>query len=382
MYNRSNYGRRTPRWPAVLAAAVFLIIVVAGGLVATNYKHFGNMFKVIYLVKSQYLEPVEASAMVDGAIRGMVESLEDPYSVYLDPKTFAQLQDQIRGSFGGLGILVGIKDDLLTVVRAYENTPAAEGGIRAGDFIVAIDDFDARGIDLDTAIGLMRGPVGSRIELTIERGAQQEVIGLVREQISVPTVEGHIVEDTGIGHIMISQFTEKTPEELNEVLHNLQSTGMTGLVLDLRDNPGGELKSAVRVADNFMPAGPVVFVDYRTGRDESFNAGESHLKLPLVVLVNGGSASASEIVAGAVKDSESGILVGTKTFGKGIVQTVFPLEQGAGLKMTTARYLTPSGQFIHEKGIEPNVVVEQEPGAEVDVQLERAIELLEGGAGA
>ena len=133
---------------------------------------------------------------------------------------------------------------------------------------------------------------------------------------------------------------------------------------------------------SFMPAGPVVFVDYRTGRDESFNAGESHLKLPLVVLVNGGSASASEIVAGAVKDSESGILVGTKTFGKGIVQTVFPLEQGAGLKMTTARYLTPSGQFIHEKGIEPNVVVEQEPGAEVDVQLERAIELLEGGAGA
>ncbi|MEW5953741.1 MAG: S41 family peptidase [Bacillota bacterium] len=379
MYDR-YYGRRAPRWPAVLAAAVFLVIVVAGGLVATNYKHFGNMFKVIYLVKSQYLEPVETTALVDGAIRGMVESLEDPYSVYLDPKTFSQLQDQIRGSFGGLGILVGIKDELLTVIRSYEGTPAAEGGIQAGDVIVAIDDIDARGIDLDTAITLMRGPVGSRVELTIERGDRQEVVKLAREQISVPTVEGKIVEGTGIGHIMISQFTEKTPEELNKVLHTLQAGGMTGLILDLRDNPGGELKSAVKVADNFMPAGPVVFVDYRTGRDESFNANESHLKLPLVVLINGGSASAAEIVAGAVKDSGSGILVGTKTFGKGIVQTVFPLEQSAGLKMTTARYLTPSGQFIHEKGIEPNVVVEQEQGVEADLQLERAIELINGGA--
>ena len=379
MYNRYS-SSRSPRWPVVLAVSVFLIIVVAGSLVATNYKHFGNLIKVIYLVKGQYLEPVDSTALVDGSIRGIVDSLNDPYSVYLDAKTFAQLQDQIRGSFGGLGILVVVKDDLLTVVRAYEGTPAARKGIQAGDKIVTIDDIDARGIDLDTAISLMRGPVGSSIQLTVERENQPKPLDfkLVREQISVPTVEGQLVKDTGIGHILISQFTEKTPDELEDVLYSLQGQGMIGLVLDLRDNPGGELKSAVKVADNFMPAGPVVFVDYRVGRDESFTASESHLKLPLVVLVNGSSASAAEIVAGAIKDSDTGVLVGTKTFGKGIVQTVFPLDQGAGLKMTTARYLTPSGHFIHQKGIEPHIVVEQEPGAQVDLQLERAIELVVG----
>lgn len=378
MYNGNSYRQRNARWPVVLAVSVFLIIVVAGGLMATNYKHFGNLIKVIYLVKGQYLEPVDATALVDGSIRGIVDSLNDPYSVYLDPKTFAQLQDQIRGSFGGLGILVGVKDELLTVVRSYEGTPAAREGIKAGDRIVTIDDIDARGIDLDTAIGLMRGPVGSSIQLTVERENQPKPLefNLVREQISVPTVEGQLVQDTGIGHVLISQFTENTPDELEDVLYSLQGQGMRGLVLDLRDNPGGELKSAVKVADNFMPAGPVVFVDYRVGRDESFNAGESHLKIPLAVLVNGGSASAAEIVAGAIKDSDTGVLVGTKTFGKGIVQTVFPLDQGAGLKMTTARYLTPSGHFIHNKGIEPHIVVEQEPGAEVDLQLERAMELV------
>lgn len=378
MYNRYSSQQRNPRWPLVLAVSVFLIIVVFGSLVATNYKHFGNLIKVIYLVKGQYLEPVDTAGLVDGSIRGIVESLNDPYSVYLDPKTFAQLQDQIRGSFGGLGILVGVKDDLLTVVRSYEGTPAARKGIQPGDKILTIDDIDARGIDLDTAIGLMRGPVGSSIQLTVERDNQPEPLDfeLVREQISVPTVEGSLVKDTGIGHILISQFTEKTPAELEDVLYSLVEQGMSGLVLDLRDNPGGELNSAVKVADHFMPAGPVVFVDYRVGRDESFTAGESHVKLPLVVLVNGGSASASEIVAGAIKDSDTGILVGTRTFGKGIVQTVFPLDQGAGLKMTTARYLTPSGHFIHQKGIEPHIVVEQEPGAEVDLQLERAMELV------
>lgn len=378
MYNGNSYRQRNARWPVVLAVSVFLIIVVAGGLMATNYKHFGNLIKVIYLVKGQYLEPVDATALVDGSIRGIVDSLNDPYSVYLDPKTFAQLQDQIRGSFGGLGILVGVKDELLIVVRSYEGTPAARKGIQAGDRIITIDDIDARGIDLDTAIGLMRGPVGSSIQLTVERENQPKPLEfkLVREQISVPTVEGQLVQDTGIGHVLISQFTENTPDELEDVLYALQRQGMSGLVLDLRDNPGGELKSAVKVADNFMPAGPVVFVDYRVGRDESFNAGESHLKIPLAVLVNGGSASAAEIVAGAIKDSDTGVLVGTKTFGKGIVQTVFPLDQGAGLKMTTARYLTPSGHFIHNKGIEPHVVVEQEPGAKVDLQLERAIELV------
>lgn len=376
--NRFSTHHRNPRWPLVLTVSVFLMIVMAGSLIATNYKHYSNFIKVVYLIKGHYLETVETATLVDGAIRGVVESLDDPYSVYFDAKTFAQFQEQIRGFFGGLGILVGVKDGLLTVVETYEDTPAAREGIQVGDKIVAIDDTDARGIDLDTAVGLMKGPVGSSIRLTVERETLPEplLVSLVREQITEPTVKGNIIEGSQTGHIIISFFTENTPGELQKVLHSLHSLGMTGIILDLRDNLGGELTSAVKVADYFIPEGPVVFVDYRVGRDESFSASNSHLKLPLAVLVNGGSASAAEIVAGAIKDRDTGVLVGTKTFGKGNVQTVYPLDQGVGLKMTTARYLTPSGHYIHQKGIEPHVVVELEPGAESDEQLERAMKLL------
>lgn len=373
-------GFRSRALKKVLAAALvvaFLLASAAGFILLTNYNNLGNLFKVISLVRTQYLYNVTAGEMVEGAIRGMVESLDDPYSAYLDPETYKKLNEQIHGSFGGLGILVGLEDEYLTVVRPYEGTPAYKAGIKAGDKITQIDGKDARGIDLDTAINLMRGPVGTEISLTILRGEEEKDFTLVREEIRVPTVEGKVLENTEIGYIIITQFNDNTPDELEKKLKKLQEKNIKGLILDLRNNPGGELRSAAWVADQFVAEGPIVHIDYKAGSDYTFEAHEPGLNIPLVVLQNQHTASAAEILAGAIKDHQLGTLVGTTTFGKGVVQTVFPLDNGAGLKLTTARYLTPDKKDINKKGIKPDVNVEQPLDAVRDIQLQKAVEILE-----
>ncbi len=368
------------RWLTVLAIVFFTLFVLTGAIIGSNYQNVGNLIKVISLVRTQYIEPVQTTSLVDGAMRGIVESLQDPYSVYLDADTFKRLQEQISGTFGGLGILVGVnKEEFLTVVRVYEDTPAAGEGVQAGDIIVGIDGRDVQGLDLDTAINLMRGPVDSKIKLSIMREGRPEPIefNITRQEISVPSVEGRMLPNSRIGYITISQFTEKTPDEMLQVLAKLRDQNMKGIILDLRDNPGGELTSATRVADNFIPEGPIVYIDYRTGAEDVKRADDNYLHLPMAVLVNEGSASAAEILAGAVKDTKAGVLVGTRTFGKGIVQTVFTLNKGAGLKLTTARYLTPKKKDIHKKGIMPDVLVENLPDKAGDEQLDKAISLVE-----
>lgn len=369
--NRSVY-----RMFAGLALGIFILVVGLGWLLATNYKHFGNLVKVIALVKTQYLNPVDYNAMVEGAVKGIVQSLDDPYSAYLDPSTYRQLREQIKGSFGGLGIVVGMKDDYLTVARTFRGTPAYRAGIQPGDVIYKIDNREVRGIDVESAVQLMRGPVGTKLTLTLMRTNVPKPfeVELTREEIVVPTVESRILKN-GIAHIMLTQFTEKTPEELDENIASMKKQGMRGVILDLRNNPGGELMSAVKVSGNFVPAGPVVFIDYRGGRQEEHRAQGNNLKIPLVVMINEHSASAAEILAGAVKDTGSGVLVGQKSFGKGVVQMIFDLDNGAGLKLTTARYLTPKKYDINKKGIIPDVVVEQPPGGP-DVQLQRAIDII------
>lgn len=372
--NRSNRGLY--RIFISLAIVLFALIVGFGWLMASNYKHFGNLVKVITLVKTQYLNPVEYGTLVEGAIKGIVESLDDPYSAYLDPVTYRQLREQIKGSFGGLGIQVGMKDDFLTVARTYSGTPAYKAGIQPGDVIHKIDSREVRGIDLESAVQLMRGPVGTRLTLTLQRPNVPkpfEVV-LVREEIIVPTVESRMLKN-GIAYVLLSQFTEKTPDEFDENLAKLKTQGMRAVVLDLRHNPGGELMSAVKVAGYLVPAGPVVYIDYRGGRVEEHRSQGNDLKLPLAVLIDGGSASAAEILAGAIRDTGTGVLVGQKSFGKGVVQMVFDLGNGAGLKLTTARYLTPKKTDINKTGITPDVVVEQAPGGP-DVQLQKAIDLM------
>lgn len=370
-------------WLTLLALIFFVFFLATGGILSSNYKQLGNLVKVFTLIRSQYIEETDTAKLVDGAIHGMVQALDDPYSVYLDEETFKQLEEQIRGSFGGLGILVGVKDELLTVMRVYEETPAHRAGINEGDRITGIDGKDVRGVDLETAIGLMRGPVGTKIKLSVLHDGSDKPVqfDIVREEISVPTVNGKMLPESRIGYILITQFNEKTPDELLDILADLRGRGMRGLVLDLRDNPGGELGAATRVADNFVPEGPIVYIDYRSGDEDVKNADEQYLQLPLAVLVNENSASAAEILAGAIKDTETGVLVGTTTFGKGIVQTVFPLGSGsepqAGLKLTTARYLTPDKKDIHEKGIQPDVEVENNDDLPGDEQLDRAVEIVE-----
>lgn len=376
-YNNFRSGAVGSRWFLFLAVLVLAVFLGGGFMLVSGYKHFGNLIKVISLVRTNYLQPVDTSTLVDGAIKGIVNSLGDPYSVYLEPKTFNQLQELIKGSFGGLGILVGVKDQYLGVVRVFQGTPAAREGILNGDVITGIDDRDVRGVDLETAVQLLRGPVGSKVTLTVKREGALEPLkfNLIREEISVPTVEGRVIPDTAIGYVAISQFSEKTAGEMKDTLERLRSAKIKGLILDLRDNPGGELKAAVDVAKNFIPKGPIVYIDFRVGRDEEYRSDGNAWRLPLVVLINGNSASAAEILAGAVKDTGAGILIGSKTFGKGVVQTVFPLENGAALKLTTARYLTPSRNDINEKGILPDVVISQPENQAVDIQLQKALEI-------
>lgn len=379
MLDKRNAWGRPPRIFTFLVVLILIVVVAAAGAVATNYQQLGNLVRVVALIRSAGLQPVSTNNLVQGAIKGMVESLRDPYSVYYTPQEFRQLQEQIRGSFGGLGIAVGLKNDYITIMKApFPGTPAAKAGLKEGDMIVKVGNKDARGMDLDTAVTMMRGPVGTKVKLTIRRLPQNELktYVLTREEINVPTVNGMVLPGTKIGLLAISQFTEQTPDELPGVLDKLTKQGIKGLILDLRNNPGGELSSVLSVANYFVPKGPVVYIDYRGGKDEVHDANGNRLQLPLVVLVNENTASAAEILSGAIKDTKAGILVGTKTFGKGIVQTVYPLEDGAGLKLTTARYLTPAKHDINKKGIMPNVVVPDPTSPGHDEQLAKALDIL------
>jgi len=368
----------------VLVIFSFLILLFAAGAVAavvTNYNHLGNLFKVISLVGSRYLEPVKTMTLVDGAIRGLVDSLDDPYSVYLDRNMLSKiLQEQIKGTIEGLGILVGTKDGYLVVVRSYTGTPARKAGIVEGDIITKIGGRDTKNMALETAVSLIKGPINTKVELTVKRAGvfEEKVFKISREEINVPTAEGYLLPQTKIGYISIAQFTEGTPQEVKNILEQLKKQDMNGIILDLRDNPGGELRSTVKVAEYFVPKGPVVYIDYRFGKDETCSVEGHNLKMPIVVLVNRMSASAAEILAGAIKDRNAGLLVGEKTFGKGIVQEIFTLGDGAGVKLTTARYLTPSKHDINKKGIVPDVYIENSSKlVGKDTQLQKAVERLE-----
>jgi len=235
-------------------------------------------------------------------------------------------------------------------------------------------------MDLETAVGLIKGPVNTKVKLTIKRAGvfDEQVFEITREKINVPTAEGRLLPRTKIGYISIEQFTEGTPQEVKNILELLKKQDMNGIILDLRDNPGGELRSTVKVAEYFVPKGPVVYIDYRFGKDETCSVEGHNLKMSTVVLVNKMSASAAEILAGAIKDRKAGLLVGEKTFGKGIVQEIFTLGDGAGVKLTTARYLTPSKNDINKKGIVPDVYVEHSSKyVGKDTQLQKAVEVLE-----
>ncbi len=320
--------------------------------------------EVLNKIKTDYVEPVDDKTLLQNAIRGMLSGL-DPHSAYLDADAFKDLQVSTTGEFGGLGIEVGMEDGFVKVISPIDDTPAQQAGIQAGDLIIRIDDTPVKGLTLGEAVNRMRGKPGSEITLTVAREGQEKPLKITikRAVIKVSSVKGRTLEP-GFGYVRISQFQSNTGDNLNQFINKLkQENGdkLKGLVLDLRNNPGGVLNASVAVSDTFLEKGLIVYTDGRLkDSHQKFQAtpGDALKGAPLVVLINGGSASASEIVAGALQDQKRAILMGSKSFGKGSVQTVVPIDNNAALKLTTARYYTPSGRSIQAEGITPDIALE------------------------
>ena len=329
---------------------------------------FGDIFERI---RAQYVEEVDESDLIEAAINGMLTSL-DPHSSYLAPEDAADMRVQTRGEFGGLGIEVTQEEGFVKVVSPIDDTPADKAGMQAGDFITHVDGESVLGLGLDQAVDLMRGPVGSEIIITVVREGEAEPfdVSIIRDTIKLTAVRSRTVGDTIV--LRITTFSDQTyPSMRDQLAEKVEELGgldnVNGFILDLRNNPGGLLTQAVRVSDGFLDAGEIVSTRGRDPQDgDRFNAEPGDLAggKPMVVLINGGSASASEIVAGALQDHRRAIVVGTKSFGKGSVQTVMPLRGEGAMRLTTARYYTPSGRSIQALGVSPDIVVEQPPRRE------------------
>ncbi|MFT4766728.1 MAG: carboxyl-terminal processing protease [Oleispira sp.] len=327
-----------------------------------------NFTAIFDRIRSSYVEPVDDATLLQYAIDGMLSNL-DPHSDYLLPEDFSELQEHTSGKFGGLGIEVAIEEGLIKVVSPIDDTPAEKAGIKSGDFIVSLDGKPVREMSLTDAIDQMRGEPGTDIELRIRREGEKELLEFVltRAEIKVASVRGENLGD-GIGYLRITQFQDKSGTELIAAIHKLQKKAvenkeqLNGLVLDLRNNPGGVLGAAVEVSDAFLNSGLIVYTEGRISEsDFRYSANKETIAedIPLIVLINGGSASASEIVAGALQDHKRAVIVGTQSFGKGSVQSVLPIADNKAIKLTTARYFTPNGRSIQAQGIQPDVFVEQ-----------------------
>jgi len=318
--------------------------------------------EILSLIQSNYVDEVKSRELIYGAVKGMLDTL-DPHTAFMTPEAFKEMQVETSGSFGGLGIEITVKDRMLTVVAPIDGTPADRAGLQPGDRIVKIDGLPTKDMTLMDAVRKLRGPRGSKVTIGILREGTPEPfeVTLVRETIEVRSIRSKDLGD-GIYYIRLTSFQERTAKDLEKALEQAQKALATALILDLRNDPGGLLNQAVAVSDMFLDKGQLIV--YTQGRlknqDLRFTAEHSSNlpKWPMVVLVNGGSASASEIVAGALQDWKRAVILGTKTFGKGSVQTVIPLSDGSGLRLTTARYFTPRGRSIHGTGITPDIVVE------------------------
>lgn len=337
-------------------------------------------FFFTYFVASHfYMDPVSKQSLFEGSLAGMIDSLGEPHSQYLNEKEYNDIYMQTSASYIGVGIVLGQdKDGLMKVASAIEGQPAAEAGVKSGDIIVEIDGVNTSTLTMEQASKMIRGEEGTNVTITIMRGNEVKDIAITRKQITLPTVKGKMLDDH-IGYIRISQFAEPTGPDFAKTYNELKEKGMTKLVLDLRDNPGGLLTTAQEVANYILPAGPIVTIQDRSGRIESYDSEGLEPTIPLVVLINQGSASASEIIAGAVRDEKVGTIVGTNSYGKGTVQTILGVPGDEGIKITIAKYHTPNDRVIDGTGIKPDVEVELPDNAQSesdDTQLQKALEIL------
>jgi carboxyl-terminal processing protease len=330
------------------------------GHASETYEELKTFTEVLTQVQKHYVEDVKPKDLVQGAIRGMLATL-DPHSAYMTPDMYKEIQVETKGEFGGVGIQIGIKENRLAVIAPIEGTPAQKAGIRAGDFIIKVNDETTKDLTLMEAVQKMRGAKGTKVVLTIQRDGTTDplVFTLVRDIIRIESVRSKVI-DNNVAYIRLTQFQESTARDLGRALKQFRDQKLPSVVLDLRNNPGGLLTSAVEVSEQFVGPGKlIVYIKSRDGRKDEYisRAKETPEEYPMIVLVNEGSASASEIVAGALQDWGRAVVIGTTTFGKGSVQTILPLADGSGLRLTTAKYYTPKGRSIQSTGITPDIVV-------------------------
>ena len=334
--------------------------------------------EILHVIDKYYTGTIDENKLAEGVYAGLVSGLEDPYSYYMDKSTFESFLEDTEGIYTGIGIVVKInpKDKKLIIISEFEDSPASKAGLMVGDKILKINDTEV-GIDnYEESIKMMKGKEGTDVKLNIYRESTNSSfdVNVTRESIDVPTVVSKMIDEE-IGYIKISKFDRVTYEQFTKAYETLEKSNMKKIIVDLRDNPGGLLDTVVKITDIFVPEGYITYIEDKNGKKEYEYSSKDCVKIPLIVLVNGNSASASEVFSGATKDFGVGKLVGTTTFGKGVVQNIYKLSDGSGIKVTIAKYYTPSGVCIDGKGIKPDYIVEaSEDGT--DLQLEKAIELI------
>ena len=376
----------------IITIAVFIVSSFIFCNVGANSKNdrdelFSSLepfFEALTLIRDEYIEKdIDLDNVIQEGIKGMLNALGDPYTRYVDPQSLLREQeDMFLGHFGGLGIIISVKDEQLIIISPIEDTPAFRANIKAGDIIVEIDGESAKGITVDEAVNRLRGEKGTEVTIGVQRKNIEEVLEfkIIRDIIEVKAVKYETMgRDDKIGYIRITTFNVNTERELEDALKTFANNGnIRGIILDVRNNPGGLLDSAIEVSSKFIKEGPIVHINDRDGQIATFKSrGNIFPDWPLFVLVNEGSASASEIVAGAIQDSGRGKLLGKKTFGKGVVQQVFELFDNSGIVLTTSEYYTPSKRSIHNIGIEPDILIEIGEDPEQDMQLNKALQLMD-----
>lgn len=364
----------------------FIFICMVFRIDASGAANVGRLLGAMNFIESNYVEEVDRDKLFSGAISGMVKALEDPHSVYLEPKLFSRLKFETGGSFGGIGVYMGFKDKEVRILSVMPGSPGEKAGLRAGDSIIAVNSQPVSEIEPDEVALKIRGDVGTPVDLLIHReGEEDKVYQITREVIKLDTVAGKMLDDK-TGYIRISNFSENTGADFKKILHELEEKNMKGLILDLRQNPGGLITSCVEIAREIVPAGPIVSVVGRDGEKEVYNSELKSAKFPIIVLLDKHSASASELLSGALQDTKAALVVGEKSYGKGSVQTVVPMFRDDGLKLTTAKYYTPNGRSIDGTGIQPDVEIKSDnplimtrelpENSSSDIQLQKAEELL------
>ncbi len=364
---------------SVLGIMAFLGVAA---LLIANASGVGTFLSVAGLVKTQSLYEFDSNKALEGATAGIVDVLDDPYSKYLNNKEWADLKSKLEAEFGGIGIyIVQDKEKKLRVVAPIKGTPAERAGLEQGDIIISVNGESTAAMSQDDAVHLMRGDPGTQVILGIYRESESREIEfkIVREIINVPSVEDKVLEqDPRIGYISLNQFHARSAREMTQSVNRLAEKNVKGLILDLRDNGGGDFEASIAIAGIFLDNKVVVSVADARGNKTVDRSSKGSIKIPLVVLVNNNSASASEILAGALRDNKRAVLVGEQTYGKGVVQTIYPLRNGGALKLTTQEYFTPNGTDINKIGIHPDYVVQNKAGEDKDAQLEKAITVLQG----